>query len=86
MGWVVGRRDFSFRGGAGEEEEVFAVMVAVAYWRGRRVEVGVLVVRRREERARVGRCIRGGMVGNLFWGAMLAQLMVLGRIGVVTYG
>jgi hypothetical protein len=86
MGWVVGRRDFSFSGGAGEEDKEFAVMVAVAYWRGRRVEVGVLVVRRREERTRVGRCIRGGMVGNLFWRVVLAQLMVLGGIAVVTYG
>lgn len=86
MGWVVGRRDFSFSGGAGEEEDVFEVMVAVAYWRGRRVEVGVLVVRRREERARVGRCIRGGMVGNLFWRVALAQLMVFGGIWIITYG
>lgn len=84
MGWVVGRRDFS--GGRVGGEEVFAVMVAVAYWRGRREVVGVLVVRRREERARVGRCIRGGMVGNLFWRVVLAQLMVLEGIVVVTYG
>lgn len=46
----------------------------------------MLVVRRREERAREGRCIRGGMVGNLFWGVVLDQLVVLEGIGLVTYG
>ena len=86
MGWVVGRRDFS--GGREGCEEVFAVMVAVAYWRGRRVVVAVVLgVRRREVRAaREGRCSRGGMVGNLFWGGVLGQLRVLGGIGIVTYG
>ena len=84
MGWVVGRRDF--RGAKGGGVEVFAVMVAVAYWRGRR-EDGVLEVRRREERAaREGRCSRGGMVGNLFWGVVLCQLRVLGEAVIVTYG
>lgn len=85
MGWVVGRRDF--RGAKGGGVEVFAVMVAVAYWRGRREEEGVLEVRRREVRAaREGRCSRGGMVGNLFCGEVLGQLRVLGGIEVVTYG
>ena len=85
-GWVVGRRDF--RGGRFGLEEVFADVVAVAYWRGRREEVGVvvLVVRRRQERAREGRCSRGGMVGNLFWRIGLVQLMVLGGTVIATYG
>jgi hypothetical protein len=62
-------------------------MVAVAYCRGRREEDGVLGVRRREVRAaREGRCSRGGMVGNLFWGGVLGQLRILGGIEVVTYG
>lgn len=83
---MVGRRDF--RGGRFGLEEVFAVMVAVAYWRGRRVEVGVVVLveRRKEERAREGRCSLGGMVGNLFWGVGLVQLMVLEEAVVLTYG
>lgn len=84
---MVGRRDFSFSGGRVFVEEVFAEMVAVAYWRGRRVVVGVFVVRRREERAaREERCIRGGMAGNLFWRVMLDQLMVLEGVVIVTYG
>lgn len=85
-GWVVGRRDF--RGGRFGLGEVFAVMVAVAYWRGRRVEVGVVVLveRRREERAREGRCSLGGMVGNLFWRVGLVQLMVLEEAVILTYG
>lgn len=74
---MVGRRDF--RGAKGGGVEVFAVMVAVAYWRGRRVEDGVLVVRRREVRAaREGRCSRGGMVGNLFWGGV-SSIEAFGR-------
>lgn len=37
---------------------------AVAYWRGRREEVVVRLVRRREKTTFEGGCNRGGMVGN----------------------